>query len=243
MKNTKEGNHKQFVTVPNIDLQKLGLEMSDILIYAYLKKHYNSVTKDSFPSFQCLAEESGVSKPTVIKCVERLQQAGYINIIKNKKVNHYTFSEINKFEIYSFDFLDDKTISSKEKAYMICMQQHMYKNPELGIGKVTFSELDIAEMLKIDIRTLRKYESNLQQRDKPIVTLVPSKVRDPKTGLMIEERIFDFSAYNNLLALKFREIDTKLDQKVSIEDYNKLLKEVKEIRKALLTKEVTPIQL
>ena len=42
----KENVNKQFVTVPNVDLQKLGLEMTDVLIYAYLKKHYNNITKD-----------------------------------------------------------------------------------------------------------------------------------------------------------------------------------------------------
>lgn len=216
--------------------------MIDVLIYAYLKKHYNHVTKDSFPSFQYLAEESGISKPTVMKCVDRLEKARYITVTKIRKVNHYTFSDINKFEIYSFDFLDDKSISPKEKAYMICMQQYMYKNSELGIGKVTFSENDIAKMLKIDIRTLRKYETSLQQRDTPIISLVPTKVRDPQTGLMIEERIFDFSAYNNLLALKFQEIDDKLNDKVSKKDYDKLLREFNEFKKILLTKEVTPIK-
>ena len=66
--------------------------MTDVLIYAYLKKHYNNITKDSFPSFQCLADESGISKPTVMKCVDRLRQAGYITITRIRKVNHYTFS-------------------------------------------------------------------------------------------------------------------------------------------------------
>ena len=55
-------NNEQFVKVPNIDLASQGLEMKDLVIYAYLKKHYNNVTKDSFPSFQTLSEESGISK-------------------------------------------------------------------------------------------------------------------------------------------------------------------------------------
>ena len=100
----------------------MGLEMLDVLIYAYLKKHYNKVTKDAYPSFQYLAEESGISKPTVMKCVDRLEKAGYISITRIKKVNHYTFSDEKKFEIFSFDFLEDKTISPKEKAYIVCMQ-------------------------------------------------------------------------------------------------------------------------
>lgn len=235
----KENVSKQFVTVPNINLEKCGIEMSDVLIYAYLKKHYNRITKDSFPSFSLLAEESGISKPTVMKCVDRLEKAGYISINKIKKVNHYTFSEVNKFEIYSFDFLDDTTTSPKDKAYMVCMQQHMYKNPDLEIGKVTYSELDIARMLKIDIRTLRKYESSLQHKDNPIMTIVPTQKRDPQTGLLIEERIFDFAAYNNLLALKFQEVTD--DISALKEDYKRLQKRIAELEKEKNTEEVKPI--
>lgn len=236
-------NNEQFVKVPNIDLKAQGLEMKDLVVYAYLKKHYNHVTRESFPSFSTLASESGISKPTVMKCVERLEQAGYITINKIKKVNHYTFSDVNKFEIYSYDFLEDPSLSTSDKAYIICMQPHMFKDSNLGIGKITYSELDIAERLGIDLRTLRKYENHLQQGDSPIMTLVPTKKKDPVTGLAIQERVFDFDAYNNLLALKFKQIDNELQDKVSREEYDKLLKEFKELKMQLLTTEVNPITL
>lgn len=236
-------NNEQFVKVPNIDLKAQGLEMKDLVVYAYLKKHYNHVTRESFPSFSTLASESGISKPTVMKCVERLEQAGYITINKIKKVNHYTFSDVNKFEIYSYDFLEDPSLSTSDKAYIICMQPHMFKDSNLGIGKITYSELDIAERLGIDLRTLRKYENHLQQGDSPIMTLVPTKKKDPITGLAIQERVFDFDAYNNLLALKFKQIDNELQDKVSREEYDKLLKEFKELKMQLLTTEVNPITL
>lgn len=232
---------KQFVKVPNIDLKAQGLEMKDLVVYAYLKKHYNHITKEAFPSFSLLAEESGISKPTVMKCVDRLEKAGYISINKVKKVNHYTFSEVNKFEIYSFDFLDDPTLNTNDKAYIICMQPHMFKNNDLGIGKVTYSELEIAEKLNIDYRTLRKYENHLQEGDKPIMTLVPTAKKDPVTGLAVNERIFDFEAYNNLLACKFKQIDERLDDTVSKKEYDQLLRRVKELEKQLNTEEVQPI--
>ena len=242
--------NKQFVKVPNTDLAEKGLEMKDLVVYAYLRKHYNNTTKDAFPSFSLLVEESGISKPTLIRSVERLEAAGYIEVRKDKKVNHYKFSEINKFEIYSFDFLDDKSLSVNDKAYIVCMQPHMFKNPDTSKGKITYSELDIANMLNIDLRTLRKYESHLTEGDSPIMTLVPTKKKDPITGLAINERIFDFESYNNLIALKFvqtdnriNDLENKVQNTVSKEDYDKLLREFRELKKQLLTKEVNPINL
>lgn len=232
--------NKQFVKVPNINLKEQGLEMKDLVVYAYLKKHYNHITKEAFPSFSLLAEESGISKPTVMRCVDRLEAAGYISITKQQKVNHYTFSDVNKFEIYSFDFLDDKSLSVSDKAYIICMQPHMFKDSNLGIGKVTYSELDIAKTLNIDLRTLKKYESHLLDGDKPVMTLVPTKKKDPETGLAIQERVFDFEAYNNILALKFAEVKDELNDKVSKEEYDKLLNRVRELEKRLYTKEIEP---
>lgn len=114
----------------------------------------------------------------------------------------------------------------------------MFKDSNLGIGKVIYSELDIAKKLGIDLRILRKYENHLQQGDKPVMTLVPTKKKDPITGLLVQERVFD---YNNLLALKFTQIDEEMKDKVSRAEYDRLLAEVKELKKQLLTKEVTPL--
>ena len=201
---------KQKIKTLRAILTPKGLDMRDLVIYAYLKKHYNAVTRESYPSLDLLAEESGISKPTVVKCLTRLEAANYIMIRKIKRCNHYTFSDIKKFEIYSFDFLEDSSLSTSDKAYIICMQPHIFKDSNLGIGKVTYSELDIAKQLNIDLRTLRKYENRLQQGDRHIMSLIPSKKRDPVTGLIIQERVFDFEAYNNILALKFQQIDSEL---------------------------------
>ena len=122
------------------------------------------------------------------------------------------------------------------------MQPHMFKDSNLGIGKVTYSELDIAKMLNIDLRTLRKYENHLAQGDKPVMTLVPTKKKDPVTGLDVQERVFDFESYNNLLALNFMQTDKRLDNlehnTVSRDEYNKLLREFTELKKQITTTEV-----
>lgn len=222
---------EQFVKVPNTDMESDGLNRKDKLVYAYLKMHYNEQDKYSFPSIDLIVKESGISKPTVIKCIKNLQDAKYIRIEKVGKQNHYFFNEVNGFEIYSFEFLKDKTLSREDKEYIIVLQQHMYKDKDLGIGKITYSEIDIAKILDVDMRTLKKYETHLQERERPIMTIIPTQKKDPITGLMLQERIFDFDAYNNILALKFKEIDSKLDDKVSKEDFEKLVKIVNKITK------------
>lgn len=230
---------KQFVQVPTINLKEIGLKMKDLVVYAYLKKHYNHTTKEAYPSYDTLAKESGISKPTIIKCIERLKEKGYINYRKANRRIYYTFSESNKFEIYSFDFLDDKSLSTNDKAYIISMQPYMWKNEQLGIGKVVFSDLEIANKLNIDLRTLKNYEKHLQEQDKNILTFIPSKKVDPDTGLIINERLFNFEAYNNLIALKFMQVDEKLEDTVSKKDFFRLLNRVNELEKLLKTEEIT----
>jgi len=232
---------EQYIQIPNKVLKEDTLSNRDIVTYAYLKRHYNHKTKESFPSFDTLSKESGISKPTIMQCVQHLSNANYIFINKIGKTNHYTFSEEKKFEIYSFDFLDDTTKSLSDKAYLIRMQPYLFKDQNLGIGKVTYSDIEIAEKLHIDLRTLHKYENRLQQGEQPIMTLVPTKKLDPDTGLPIQERVFDFDAYNNLIALKFQQVDEELADKVSKVEYEKLLNRVRELEKQINTTEVTPI--
>lgn len=238
-------NSEQFVKVPTIDLKNTGLEMKDLVVYAYLRKHYNPLTKESFPSLDALSKESQISKPTILKAISRLKAAGYIFIEKIGRINHYTFSDLKKFEIYSYDFLDDKSLTTADKAYLICMQPHMFRNGSSRCGVIEYSDLSIARQLNIDLKTLKTYENHLQQGDRPVLTLVPTAKRDPETGLAIQERIFDFESYNNILALKFQQIDEELDSKVSKAEYDSTIKNlmnrIKELEKQLNTTEVHPI--
>ena len=78
--NGKENVSMRHVQVPNVDLKREGLQMKDMVVYAYLKSHQNSSSGECFPSLQCLVQESGLSKPTIIKCIERLEKSGYIYI-------------------------------------------------------------------------------------------------------------------------------------------------------------------
>jgi len=52
------------------------------------------------------------------------------------------------------------------------------------------------------------------------MTLVPSSKIDPETGLRLNDRVFDFQAYNNLICIKFNKLDDDVD---AIRNENKRL--------------------
>ena len=203
---------EQFITIPKIDLASTGLEARDIVTYAYLKRHYNHETKEAFPSLSTLAEESGLNKKTIRSSIQALEKAGYITIDRSQKVNHYKFSDYKKFDIYSFDFLDNKDLPTTIKAAILLLQPEAYINSEAGIGKISYSNTELANRLGIDVKTLRKYDKLLQETDPPIMSTAITRKKDPETGLMVQERILNLEHYFNLIVCKLQQQDQAIEQ-------------------------------
>lgn len=203
---------EQFVTIPKMNLAETGLSANDLVTYAYLRRHYNSESKDCYPSIALLAQESGLTKNTLTESISKLEKAGYISVDRSKKYNRYTFSEFKKFDIYSFEFLDNKDLPTTVKAAILLLQPEAYINPDLGIAKISYSVTDLAKRLNIDVRTLRKYEKYLKETNPPIMTVATTKKRDPETGLMIQERILDIEKYFNLIICKLQQQDEAIKQ-------------------------------
>ena len=203
--------NKQHVQVPNMDLAKEGLSINDPYVYACIKRYMNNETKEAFPSVSKLVIDSGLNKSTVTSCINRLHQQGYISIIKEfGKVNHYKFNDYKKFEIYSYDFLDDPKYTSKEKSYLVATQSEMFKNSDTEKGYISYSSIQLADKLNVSLPTLKKIEKSLQT--KGALTLLPIKTRDTITGLRNYERVYSFKEFSNLLAIKFQQTDDKLEE-------------------------------
>lgn len=201
---------KQHVQVPNMDLKEQGLTNSDPYIYACIKRHMNGETKEAFPEVRTIAKESGLNKETIWNSVKRLEAAGYIKIKRAPgKSNTYIFNDYTKFEIFSFDCLDNPELSVKEKSYLIATQQYMFKNTDLMNGNITFTNKELATKIGLSLNTLKKYERSLEE--KHILTLVPTQNRDPETGLNVYQRVYNFNEYMNIIALKFLETDDKIN--------------------------------
>lgn len=62
-----------------------GLSAIDLKVYSILLAHYNTVTRDCFPSIPVIAEEAGICQTTVKQSRNRLKKLGLINWQVNKK--------------------------------------------------------------------------------------------------------------------------------------------------------------
>lgn len=200
----------QHIQVPKMNLKAEGLSINDPYVYACIKRYMNSDTKEAFPGNDTLVKVSGLSNKTIIASIARLEKAGYLSVKREYgKSNVYKFNDYKQFEIFSYDFLDNPDLTTKEKAYLVASQQFMFKSPELGQGKISISSEKFAGLIGLTPKTLRKYEASL--KDKEVLTTVPIK-RDNATGLAVEARLYSFEKMFNLVAMKFIETDNRLDE-------------------------------
>ena len=206
-----ENIDSRHIQLPKMDLVSEGLTVNDPYVYVCIKQYMNNETKMAFPSIVTLMKDSGLTKKTLLESIDRLENAGYITVIRSVgKSNKYQFSEYKRFEVYSYDFLRQENLTHKERAYLITMQQFMYKNPYTGLGCVSMSTKEVCDRTGLNYRTIKKYETSLSE--KCIFSTLPSKKRDSETGLMLDVRTYDFKEFSNLVAMKFLETDTKLAQ-------------------------------
>lgn len=222
--------NKQHVQVPTMNLSEEGLIHTDPYVYACIKKFMNSYTKKAFPSNKTLQKLCGLSNKTIVESIKRLEAAGYITIEREfGKSNVYTFNDFKKFEICSFDLLDRTDLTPREKAYFIATQPYMFKSDTEG--HVTFTSEQLAGCIGLSLSTLKRYEKDMQQKD--LLQMVPLK-KDHYTGIAVYERVYDFETWSNIIALKFKE----QDEKINTHD-----QEIKTLKQqiAFLTKELAKV--
>lgn len=225
-------SENQHVTVPSVDLKENGLEHIDPYVYACIKRYMNAETKKCFPSTQTLMKDSQLAKRTICNSIKRLEAAGFLEVEREYgKANIYKFNDTKKFEMFSYDFLDKKDLTPKEKAYLVASQQFMFKGKEHG--GITFSSEKLAENIGMSLPTLRKTEEALEEKG----VLTKNLLKRNQCGLGVYERIYDFDKFANIVALKFNEQDQRIDsheyriQKLE-EQLKFVLKENERLRKA-----------
>lgn len=225
-----EDINNQHVQLPKMDLVKEGLSLNDPYIYVCVKQYMNNTTQEAYPSIATIVKDSGMKRNSVVESLQRLEQAGYLEIIKvSGKSNHYKFSPYKVFEIFSYDFLKQPNLTHKERAYLVVMQQFMYKNPYTGLGCVSFTTKEIEKRTGLNYRTIKKYEKSLQE--KGIFSTTPMRKKDAETGLMLETRNYDFKEFSNLVAMKFLESDLKFAE--HDENFQRVDQQLKDMAKQI----------
>lgn len=129
-------------------------------VYAMLKYYMNGYTKSCFPSYETLSAKTGLSKPTLKKYIDLLEDEGYIKKVNRglKNSNLYIFNirdiYINDSEMFSYDFLNNEKFDFKSKSAYIVLQEYMYKNG--NSGKLCDTDTNICKYLGISQSTWKR---------------------------------------------------------------------------------------
>ena len=202
--------NKQHVQLPNNMIEKSEnlLSPKDLLVYVAIKSFMNKDSLECFPSLETIVEVSGVSKPTVRKAIDNLKATGYITVRKQGRSNIYKFNPYKNFEPFSYEFLKDKTLDANIKAFLVATQQSMYKD-EKGIGKLTYTDKELGDIINLDKRTVAKYHKTLKEQG--LLTTLTTNIRDPETGLFKEEKIYHLDKLGQAVIWTLQNHEERID--------------------------------
>lgn len=225
--------NKRHVQVPNSMTIKTELTPKEILIYVSIKRYMNKDTHEAFPSQDLICKNASSTKPTVKKCIDKLQELGYLKVIKRGRSHIYRFNSYKTFEPFSYDFLDNQDISASAKAQLLVIQQYMYKNIK-GKGKISYNDNQLAKITNCSNHTITK--CNQELIDKGYLTIIKTDKKDPISGLKINEKIYNLDELQQNIIWTLQDHEYRLTQQEEEFDnmkrlVNQLLKEVTELQK------------
>lgn len=224
----------QFVILPKKEVGD-QLQKYEILIYVAIRRYMNKNTMKAYPSLDRIQKDTGVSKATIIKIIKNIINKGYMQQESKKGVGAiYTFNNEKSFEPFSYEFLDNENLTKAEKLQILCTQQYMFK--ENGVGKISYSDNELAEKTGLNRNTIAKTNQSLMQ--KGFATQVSLATRDPKTGLINKEIMYHLDEIGQAIVFKLKEHDDRIvkneEDIESLKKDNELLRrELNEIKREL----------
>jgi hypothetical protein len=211
----------------------LDLTPQDLLIYLSIKRFMNSETKEAFPSLSKISEVSGASIPTIRKCIDNLTESGYLYVYKKGRSNIYRFLKWDKFESFSYEFLDNKDLTFTEKAYLVASQQYMYTDVE-DYGKISLSNAELSSLINMPEKTIYKCDKSLEKKN--LLNIVKTSKHDSETGIAVREKIYHLTEVEQGIIWVLKNHKQQIDKNTA--DIQTLLQEREEQKKevANLTK-------
>ena len=170
--NKKSNRHVQVPNsvASNIDSNKktrYKKHYTDVLVYGFLRKNMDGKTMVAFISLRGIAEATDMSVGGVTAAIKRLEESGDVTKIKmegGRNQNGYKFNpHSEKFEMYDLNFLENKELNNLQKSYYMIMQPHLYVNKDTGIGKTTYSDLEISELTGISKTVAQERRKELER--------------------------------------------------------------------------------
>ena len=232
----EENKSSQFVVMPKKDVL---LQKYEILIYVCIRRYMNQTTMEAFPALDTIVRDSGCSKPTVIKTIEVIEQKGYFKRIPKSKSKSkvrgkgcvYVFNNDKHFEPFSYDFLDNATLSKSEKLQILCTQQYMYLDEANQSGKISYSDRELSEKTGLDYRTIKKNNNSLI--DKGYANQVTLQTKDPVTGIVNKETIYHLDKFGQSIVFALRNHEQRIcNTEDAVQELQKEVAELKEIVKS-----------
>ena len=191
VKTISPSTKEQFVVFPSIDLKEYGLKPKDMLVYADIRKYLNNKSGYAKPSISRIQDDLNISRVSVIASISKLKQAGLLQVDNtSSQVNHYKFSEVNKFEKIPLRLIESQKLTNKEKEYIICTYRYMINLETIGICKL--SHLELSDKINMSRQSICKIEKSLSNMKNPILTITSGRDID---GSVITERIYHFDNY------------------------------------------------
>ena len=233
----------QHVQVPHDMTDDNKLTPTDVLVYAALKARINKFSKTCYPSFDKIASDTGLSKPTIAKSIKNLSNKEEIFINKKGRGYEYSFNTNSRnFEMFSHEMLRENCLKPIEKAYLICSQEYMFK--EDGLGKISMSNMALGKLINMDRHTIAKIDKQLE--GKGIIKTLPCKSMDGGVDKFL--KVFDLSAYHQEFVALKKTVDNHEDRLSKVESIltRELVakdREIERLKKALLEKEISNINL
>lgn len=191
----------QYYQLPN-GMSDKGLLPTEQLIYVVLRSYDFYHQGKAFPSHKTLSKSLNCSKTTIQSAIRRLEELGYIEIKKNKGRNEYIFLKYDHFEPFSPEFLYNKEIPFKVKAYIVALQQHMFKDTT-GLGRVAYTIREIANLLHISAASVSRYNTFLKEKN--CLTIQKDEIVPSKDVL-----IFHLQTLGQAIIWKLQDLDRKV---------------------------------
>lgn len=203
-------DQRPFTMVYNDFLHSELLKPNERLIFIYLKMHSDSKTGQSFPSLNTLSKETGLSKRTVQRGLDELQEKGIIRVAHRKsekgtQSNLYTIydtakiwnaKDVSEMQSIASEYKDAEMIDYLQgRGYKVIKKEPVSETDQSPDASTSSNELNIV------LTTNNSTSDQESCQDRPVERYALEDVRE----------LFDYDVLKCCKQYDIRDIDTVME--------------------------------